>query len=827
MAPSTLATLSKYLRKNFPDATLMPSKNGKTPMYVHKHGAYSSDHFDQKGIDECQNGCVILLPKELIVIDIDDEATALEYERMFPIFNKTVKTKTKKGFHYYFRRTEMCNEAEMFDTARSLISQENNTIPVDIKTLCKTGTRGVISIPPSPNKTWVRQLGKCSIAYMPDEFVQHYNTFRKQRPSESNTKKNTKKKPKASPATPTDGATYTLDQLSTIVAHLCDKRASNYGDWFPVVCGIFNACHELTKISDSQRDEVIHMFSKKSPEKYNHDAVQAFISNMQYKPKGITMASLIFMLREDDPNCDILTSPNGVDNFPRAITLAFQTGNITHEKTADIFYQSFPNSFIFADGILYERSKYNILSALSEIEGRAYITGKMKTAVSAKIKQFFDLSINDFNQQIEYFEEKNMPKNIELYHEKIKAYNDAMKHISNNLENKNFIDKAFETVKEYGKYLRMGVKDKMDNYPYLIAFNNGVYDLQQMTFRLPKEDEYMSITCGYDFEVKPFEAIQVFLNSIMKDEPTAHYLMKELASLLYGGNTEQLAHFWVGSGGNSKGTLDKILRATLGAYYGVVNVGLYSSYEKDANRASPEKAALKGLRVAMCSETDGESKFVTANLNSLTGGDPIKARFLHSQNQTFEAFFKPIIQTNNLPKFTDVTDALFRRNRVINFPFSFKYPEDMDPNNPFHRPRDDLLVEKLFANGGKLQLMNLMIHYYPIYKAEGLVPSEYIANITNEYKNDLDSMKKALLETIEYSSGALVGTSEIFNAIKANEDFAEEFKFVTSNKVTKYINKNGYTVEKRWYNGKNQYVIMNYKLKTNDCVIQDDDDPIG
>ena len=45
--------------------------------------------------------------------------------------------------------------------------------------------------------------------------------------------------------------------------------------------------------------------------------------------------------------------------------------------------------------------------------------------------------------------------------------------------------------------------------------------------------------------------------------------------------------------------------------------------------------------------------------------------------------------------------------------------------------------------------------------------------------------------------------------------------------VTKYINKNGYTVEKRWYNGKNQYVIMNYKLKTNDCVIQDDDDPIG
>jgi phage/plasmid-associated DNA primase len=165
----------------------------------------------------------------------------------------------------------------------------------------------------------------------------------------------------------------------------------------------------------------------------------------------------------------------------------------------------------------------------------------------------------------------------------------------------------------------------------------------------------------------------------------------------------------------------------------------------------------------MCTETDENTKFVTANINAMTGGDRIKARHLHAANKTFEALFKFLVLTNNLPNFTDITEALLRRLWVIVFPWSFKAAEDIDPANPYHKLRDDNLVEKLRANNIKLQMMNLMMHYFKVYKAEGLKASPFIQEQTNNYKKDLDVVKSWCMDNLVYSPNDRVSTDEMHN----------------------------------------------------------------
>jgi hypothetical protein len=170
-----LKALQDYLTVSHPGCLLMPTKEtGKLPLWPHKDDQYKIEDVYSKGLNHMQEGCLILFSANLIVIDIDDKDYSETFENCSPDFAKTVCTETRKGYHYYFTRTERCNEVNMFDGARQLFINEDTPFPIDIKTICKTGTKGCIAIPPSPNKTWVRKLGEYTPLPMPDTFINFY-----------------------------------------------------------------------------------------------------------------------------------------------------------------------------------------------------------------------------------------------------------------------------------------------------------------------------------------------------------------------------------------------------------------------------------------------------------------------------------------------------------------------------------------------------------------------------------------------------------------------------------------------------------------------------
>ena len=121
----------------------------------------------------------------------------------------------------------------------------------------------------------------------------------------------------------------------------------------------------------------------------------------------------------------------------------------------------------------------------------------------------------------------------------------------------------------------------------LFVFENAVYDLNIDDFINPKPDDYMNSSCGYNFEMGYYSDldtlenieiarrdIQNFIKGIVLNE-NYEYLMKYLSSFLKQENKEELAHFFLGTGRNAKGTLTTLTKNTLGNYWGELSMDFF------------------------------------------------------------------------------------------------------------------------------------------------------------------------------------------------------------------------------------------------------------
>jgi hypothetical protein len=261
-------------------------KEQKNPLYKYK------DLFDEElwyksekdGAKQIENGHALglTLREGIIVFDVDCMKWCDYLEDKFPFLKTTVCCQTKKGKHYYFKRTAVCDELEIFDGARNLKTQRKDmvegleyegyfkqpkdddmlVIPIDKNSVCSTGTGGIIVIPPSPNKTWINALGECNVQDAPKEFMDFIISFPQKRTTRTMYHANgdtteTSFTPQNNNDNKIEG-----ELLKKVVMKLNDNRADNYHDWTRVCWAIYNIAH----INDYKRkgNNLIHKFSKKS-----------------------------------------------------------------------------------------------------------------------------------------------------------------------------------------------------------------------------------------------------------------------------------------------------------------------------------------------------------------------------------------------------------------------------------------------------------------------------------------------------------------------------------------------------------------------------------
>ena len=115
---------------------------------------------------------------------------------------------------------------------------------------------------------------------------------------------------------------------------------------------------------------------------------------------------------------------------------------------------------------------------------------------------------------------------------------------------------------------------EFDNNPYLVGFNNGVWDFSEgvCLFRNYRFDDYMTMTVGYDWneQLATDNAMNDFLNGlineILGEKDVVDCFILSLARCLMGINSQKFI-ILNGTGGNGKGILCKELgTATFGEY---------------------------------------------------------------------------------------------------------------------------------------------------------------------------------------------------------------------------------------------------------------------
>lgn len=306
----------------------------------------------------------------------------------------------------------------------------------------------------------------------------------------------------------------------------------------------------------------------------------------------------------------------------------------------------------------------------------------------------------------------------------------------------------------------------LDSNTHLLCFNNGVYDFNEGIFRKGLPEDYISKTTDINYlpfsqvcKMPEYNEVNEFLDQLFPDPSLRNYQMDWLASLPVGGNDNHHMSFWLGTGANGKTALVTLLEKTFGQYKGTIPVTLVTRERLNIGTASPEVAALAGVRLAVMQETSKGDKINEGPMKDLTGGDPITARALYKDSVTFRPQFKLVLCTNTLPEIQTQDDGTWRRVQVVNFDAKFiKKPYE----DELHFPKDQYphqfpINTKLSKKYDKWApvLMSIMIERYKTTNGDICACERVIAS-SDKYREGQDYFLEFVKDCIEPCEGSRI-----------------------------------------------------------------------
>lgn len=279
---------------------------------------------------------------------------------------------------------------------------------------------------------------------------------------------------------------------------------------------------------------------------------------------------------------------------------------------------------------------------------------------------------------------------------------------------------------------------ELDINPWLFPCFNGVLNLQTGRLEKGRQDDFMlrsSPVSWTDIEA-PSPEWQKFLTTVFcEDEQKITFVQRLLGYGMTGLCTEHIFPIFSGVGRNGKGTIVDIIMKVLGDMAGPIQsvMLLDQGMARSSAGPSPDILTLKGLRIAVASETDEGRRFSSSRCKWLTGGDMLTGRYPYDKN---EIKFIPnhllILITNYLPHVSADDFAFWERVFNILFHLSFV----RNPKKDHERPMDKNLMVKLTAelSGILAWFMRGCLEW----QEYGLNPPDCVLTETTSYQRDED-----------------------------------------------------------------------------------------
>src|SRR3954447_3341577 len=208
-------------------------------------------------------------------------------------------------------------------------------------------------------------------------------------------------------------------------------------------------------------------------------------------------------------------------------------------------------------------------------------------------------------------------------------------------------------------------------------------------------------------------------------------MQRVLGYALTGLTTEHVLIFAWGQGANGKGTLFNTASRLLGDYAAVAPADLLLVTQSD--RHPTDLAMLRGARFVTAQELAPGRPWDEPKLKSLTGGDPVTARFMRQDFFTYQPQFLLCPVGNHKPSLRNVDEAIKRRLRLI--PFLQNIPAD---------ERDPGLPERLKAEGPAI--LRWAVDGCLAWQRDGLAPPPSVVAATDEYLSSEDDLGQWLDE---------------------------------------------------------------------------------
>ncbi|MFJ7950755.1 phage/plasmid primase, P4 family [Lysinibacillus sp. NPDC096418] len=276
-------------------------------------------------------------------------------------------------------------------------------------------------------------------------------------------------------------------------------------------------------------------------------------------------------------------------------------------------------------------------------------------------------------------------------------------------------------------------REEFDRHKFLFNVENGIINLKDAKLQQHDRDFKLSKITNVIFDEKAECPTWInFLNQIFKnDAELIDYMQRLVGYSLTGDISEQGMYFLVGGGSNGKSTFINIIKNLMGDYGAQTNSNTF--IKKKSDGANNDIARLANARFVSAVESEEGEKLQESLVKTITGGEPILARFLRQEFFEFIPEFKVFFTTNHKPIIGGVDEGIWRRVKIIPFTLNLKPHE-----------RDKKLEEKLSLEMSGI--LNWALEGCIEWQQSGIKEPKVVMDATGNYKAEMDILAPFLDE---------------------------------------------------------------------------------
>jgi P4 family phage/plasmid primase-like protien len=471
------------------------------------------------------------------------------------------------------------------------------------------------------------------------------------------------------------------------------------------------------------------------------------------KPNGVTKRSIMYWAKQDVYDDYIKIKKNTVEYF---ITESITTP--TDYDFAMVLYQMFKDKYVCVS--ITNKIWYVFRNHRWERD----LGNSLRLAISRDMYDLYqDRVLTIREEMLQYESSEDGYINAQ---KRIKEISEIVVKFKRTNDKTNIFKEAAEVFydEDFSK--------KMDENKYLLCFTNGVVDFKNKIFRDGYPQDYITKSTRIPYIDKFTDAnkecitqITNFMEQLFPEKTLNNYMWEHLASTLIGENMNQTFNIYRGSGSNGKSILTDFMATTLGDYSGTVPITLVTEKRVGLGATSSEVMQLKGIRYAVMQEPSKNAQINEGMMKQLTGGDPLQARALYQESETFIPQFSLVVCTNTLPEIMSNDDGTWRRIRIVEYMSKFvdSLQVEKTEENRYHFLKDKALKDKLPTWAPIFASMLVQ----KAFNTQGVVNDcDIVLAASNKYRQGQDHISGFVNDMVRSSVGSKITKRELCEEFK-------------------------------------------------------------